>query len=176
MMPTALVFSNLPHPTRFAWLARPFMLDREAEMLTNQACAAWKIRRSSTLASRFAAAFGWCLFLEVVLCFAERRRTETIQAVRGGSQVPKVLGFWHGSCVDRRGGVSCMYRDSHLARLILTLRPTEATMSAKKRRKIYGVRRETRRPRGWTRWFQEGFFETEPANSIRLRTVLWGQK
>jgi len=54
--------------------------------------------------------------------------------------------------------------------------PTEATMSAKKRRKIYGVRRETRRTRGWTRWFQEGFFETELANSIRLRTVLWGQK
>jgi hypothetical protein len=49
-------------------------------------------------------------------------------------------------------------------------------MSAKKRRKIYGVRRETRRPRGWTRWFQEGLFETESANSIRLRTVLWGQK
>lgn len=49
-------------------------------------------------------------------------------------------------------------------------------MSAKKRRKIYGVRRETRRTRGWTRWFQEGFFETELANSIRLRTVLWGQR
>jgi hypothetical protein len=53
--------------------------------------------------------------------------------------------------------------------------PTEATMSAKKRRKIYGVRRETRRSRGWTRWFQEGLFETASANSIRLRTVLWGQ-
>jgi len=49
-------------------------------------------------------------------------------------------------------------------------------MSAKKRRKIYGVRRETRRPRGWTRWFQEGFFETESSNSIRLRTVLWGPR
>ncbi len=49
-------------------------------------------------------------------------------------------------------------------------------MSAKQRRKIYGVRRETRRSRGWTRWFQEGFFETEPAYSIRLRTVLWGHK
>jgi hypothetical protein len=48
-------------------------------------------------------------------------------------------------------------------------------MSAKKRRKIYGVRRETRRSRGWTRWFQEGLFETAPANSIRLRSVLWGQ-
>jgi hypothetical protein len=54
--------------------------------------------------------------------------------------------------------------------------PTEATMSAKRRRKIYGVRRETRRPRGWTRWFQEGLFETEAAGGIRLRTVLWGQK
>jgi hypothetical protein len=52
----------------------------------------------------------------------------------------------------------------------------EATMSAKKRRKIYGVRRETRRPRGWTRWFQEGLFESEPHGSIRLKTVLWGQK
>jgi hypothetical protein len=49
-------------------------------------------------------------------------------------------------------------------------------MSAKRRRKIYGVRRETRRPRGWTRWFQEGLFETEAAGGIRLRTVLWGQK
>lgn len=49
-------------------------------------------------------------------------------------------------------------------------------MSAKKRRKIYGVRRETRRPRGWTRWFQEGFLETDSAGSIRLRTALWGQK
>jgi len=54
--------------------------------------------------------------------------------------------------------------------------PTEATMNAKKRRKVYGVRRETRRPRGWTRWFQEGLFETESSNSIRLRTTLWGQK
>lgn len=49
-------------------------------------------------------------------------------------------------------------------------------MNAKKRRKIYGVRRETRRPRGWTRWFQEGLFEAEPLGSIRLKTVLWGQK
>jgi hypothetical protein len=49
-------------------------------------------------------------------------------------------------------------------------------MSAKKRRKIYGVRRETRRPRGWTRWFNEGLLEAEMAGGIRLRTVLWGQK
>jgi hypothetical protein len=49
-------------------------------------------------------------------------------------------------------------------------------MSAKKRRKVFGVRRETRRPRGWTRWFNEGLFEAEPAGSIRLRTVLWGPK
>jgi len=54
--------------------------------------------------------------------------------------------------------------------------PTEATMSPKKRRKIYGVRRETRRPRGWTRWFQEGLFESESAGSIRLKTVLFGPK
>ena len=44
------------------------------------------------------------------------------------------------------------------------------------RRQIHGVRRETRRPRGWTRRFQEGLFETESSNSIRLRTTLWGQK
>ena len=48
-------------------------------------------------------------------------------------------------------------------------------MSAKKRRKLYGVRRETRRPRGWTRWFNEGLLETEPGG-IRLRSVLWTQK
>jgi hypothetical protein len=49
-------------------------------------------------------------------------------------------------------------------------------MSAKKRRKVFGVRRETRRPRGWTRWFNEGLLESEPAGSVRLRTVLWGPK
>jgi hypothetical protein len=49
-------------------------------------------------------------------------------------------------------------------------------MSAKKRRKIYGVRRETRRPRGWTRWFQEGLTEGDPLGSIRLKTVLFGPK
>ncbi|MGP0069828.1 MAG: hypothetical protein ACLQGP_40280 [Isosphaeraceae bacterium] len=49
-------------------------------------------------------------------------------------------------------------------------------MSPKKRRKIYGVRRESRRPRGWTRWFHEGLLEADPAASVRLRTVLWGQK
>jgi len=49
-------------------------------------------------------------------------------------------------------------------------------MSAKKRRKVFGVRRETRRPRGWTRWFNEGLFEAEAAGGVRLRTVLWGQK
>lgn len=54
--------------------------------------------------------------------------------------------------------------------------PTEATMSPKKRRKIYGVRREARRTRGWTRWFQEGMFDADSAGSIRLRSVLFGQK
>ncbi len=49
-------------------------------------------------------------------------------------------------------------------------------MSAKKRRKVFGVRRETRRPRGWTRWFNEGLLEAEPTGSVRLRTVLWGPK
>ena len=49
-------------------------------------------------------------------------------------------------------------------------------MSAKKRRKVNGMRRETRRPRGWTRWFNEGLFEIDPAGSVRLRSVLWGQK
>ena len=49
-------------------------------------------------------------------------------------------------------------------------------MSAKRRRKIYGVRRETRRPRGWTRWFQEGLFETEAAGGIRLSHGAVGPK
>ena len=57
-----------------------------------------------------------------------------------------------------------------------SLLPTEWTMSAKKRRKVFGVRRETRRPRGWTRWFHEGLFEAEAAGGVRLRTVLWGPK
>ena len=49
-------------------------------------------------------------------------------------------------------------------------------MSAKKRRKVNGMRRETRRPRGWTRWFNEGLFEIDVAGSVRLRSLLWGQK
>jgi hypothetical protein len=47
-------------------------------------------------------------------------------------------------------------------------------MSARKRRKIQGVRREHRRPRGWTRWFRDGLLEAEPAGGVRLRTTLWG--
>jgi hypothetical protein len=49
-------------------------------------------------------------------------------------------------------------------------------MSAKKRRKAYGVSRETRRPRGWTRWFNEGLFDKDLTSSIRLRSFLWDQK
>jgi hypothetical protein len=49
-------------------------------------------------------------------------------------------------------------------------------MSAKKRRKVYGIRRETRRPRGWTRWFNEGLLEAESGGGVRLRTVLWGPR
>jgi hypothetical protein len=49
-------------------------------------------------------------------------------------------------------------------------------MSAKKRRKVYGVRRETRRPRGWTRWFHEGLLEADAGGSVRLRTVLFGPR
>ncbi len=47
-------------------------------------------------------------------------------------------------------------------------------MSTKQRRKLYGVRRESRRPRGWTRWYRDGLLDAEPMGSIRLRTVLWG--
>ena len=61
--------------------------------------------------------------------------------------------------LSSRKGLSKM-ASIHISLSFLTF-PTEATMSAKKRRKIYGVRRESRRTRGWTRWFQEGFFETE---------------
>jgi hypothetical protein len=49
-------------------------------------------------------------------------------------------------------------------------------MSAKQRRKLYGVRRESRRSRGWTRWFNEGLFENDAGGSVRVRTVLWAQK
>ncbi len=52
-------------------------------------------------------------------------------------------------------------------------------MSSKQRRKIYGVRRERRRPRGWTRWFHEGMLDAEaestPSAGVRLRTTLWGK-
>lgn len=49
-------------------------------------------------------------------------------------------------------------------------------MSSKQRRKLYGIRRERRRPRGWTRWFNEGLIEAESAaHGVRLRTVLWGK-
>jgi hypothetical protein len=75
--------------------------------------------------------------------------------------------FWYQSC----SGVIMELPLQHPVSI-----PPEAIMSAKRRRKIYGVRRESRRPRGWTRWFQEGLLETESAGSIRLRTVLWGQK
>jgi hypothetical protein len=47
-------------------------------------------------------------------------------------------------------------------------------MSAKKRRKVHGVRREHRRPRGWTRWFRDGLFDEGPMGGVRLRTTLWG--
>ncbi|MGE5754830.1 MAG: hypothetical protein ACM35G_03805, partial [Planctomycetaceae bacterium] len=48
-------------------------------------------------------------------------------------------------------------------------------MNAKQRRKVHGVRREHRRPRGWTRWFREGLLEAEPVmGGVRLRTTLWG--
>ena len=47
-------------------------------------------------------------------------------------------------------------------------------MSAKKRRKVHGVRREFRRPRGWARWFREGLFDDGPTGGTRLRAMLWG--
>jgi hypothetical protein len=49
-------------------------------------------------------------------------------------------------------------------------------MSPKKRRKVYGVRRESRRPRGWTKWFNDGLFEAASTGSVRLRTILWGHQ
>lgn len=47
-------------------------------------------------------------------------------------------------------------------------------MSAKQRRKLYGVRRESKRPRDWARWYREGLLETDIPSSVRLRTTLWG--
>lgn len=47
-------------------------------------------------------------------------------------------------------------------------------MNPKQRRKLQGIRREFRRPRGWTRWFREGLLDAEPAGGVRLRTTLWG--
>ena len=54
--------------------------------------------------------------------------------------------------------------------------PKEARMSTKKRRKINAIRRELRRPRAWTRWFNEGLLEETPSVSARLCAMLWGQK
>ena len=73
---------------------------------------------------------------------------------------------WHSTCdVEYTEGQKCP-----------VFFPTEAAMSAKKRRKVYGVRRETRRPRGWTRWFNEGLLDLDVAGSVRLRSVLWEHK
>lgn len=47
-------------------------------------------------------------------------------------------------------------------------------MSTKQRRKVYGIRRESRRPRGWVRWYRDGLLEAGSPGSVRLRTVLWG--
>ena len=47
-------------------------------------------------------------------------------------------------------------------------------MSAKKRRKIHGIRREFRRPRGWTRWYLDGLLDEGPMGGVRLCTTLWG--
>src|SRR4051812_38387153 len=48
---------------------------------------------------------------------------------------------WYGGCDGSPPFLSFGKSDLH----------SEATMSPKKRRKIYGVRRESRRTRGWTR-------------------------
>jgi hypothetical protein len=47
-------------------------------------------------------------------------------------------------------------------------------MSAKARRKLFGVRRESRRPRDWTRWYREGLLEADQTCGIRLKTTLFG--
>ena len=47
-------------------------------------------------------------------------------------------------------------------------------MSPKQRRKFRGFRRDSRRPREWTRWFREGVLESEARGSLRLRTILAG--
>lgn len=47
-------------------------------------------------------------------------------------------------------------------------------MSAKKRRKLNGIRRESRRPRDWARWLREGLLDAGPMGGVRLRTTLWG--
>ncbi|MBV8264952.1 MAG: hypothetical protein JO252_01255 [Planctomycetaceae bacterium] len=49
-------------------------------------------------------------------------------------------------------------------------------MSAKQRRKPQGLRRESRRPRGWVRWYRDGFLDAQAdaGGGVRLRTTLWG--
>ena len=48
-------------------------------------------------------------------------------------------------------------------------------MSSKQRRKMYGIRRERRRPRGWTRWFNEGMIEAEDCRRRAARTSSGGR-
>jgi len=47
-------------------------------------------------------------------------------------------------------------------------------MSSKKRRKVQGTRRETRRPRGWTRWYRDGLLDGDGTSGVRLCTTIWG--
>jgi hypothetical protein len=97
----------------------------------------------------------------------------------GAGSVTRRTSGRHGGKMRQTGCTYSLVPELHctidLAVNTSRLLPTEPTMSAKKRRKVYGVRRETRRPRGWTRWFNEGLFDFD-AGSIRLRSVLWGQK
>jgi hypothetical protein len=109
-----------------------------------------------------------------------------VMAMRRGGPIPIVripegidMVKMQHSGEFRGPGIVVAKEESRLEvdQIISPLLPSEASMSAKKRRKVFGVRRETRRPRGWTRWFNEGLFEAEAAGgSVRLRTVLWGPK
>jgi len=148
--------------------ARAGLHAKSAALLTNRA-AGWKTETpSGGLRGPFAGLTTHPIFLDDM---ALQKLTGFPVGARGNQEAPllrKASDSGIGLAQSSKMKVHVLVRS--------ILLPTEATMNAKKRRKIYGVRRETRRPRGWTRWFLEGLFGAEIPGSIRLRTILWGQK
>ncbi len=84
---------------------------------------------------------------------------------------------WHGDCKQLLL-ICYLWVQIKLARggqgeLLFHTKPRgELAMSPKQQRKFRGIRRVNRRPRGWARWFRDGFLDMEPRGSMRLRLAL----